>query len=528
MAGECSPTSNPIILVTFPPAKRGAAFGVAAIATIVAPVLGPTLGGYITDTTSWRWIFFLNVPVGMVSAVFLVSVVVEDPPWEKNKKKRGMDFIGLSLITLGLGCLEVMMDRGEDAGWFELNFIRLMALLAFLGILGVIGWLTIAKKPIVHLSVFGDRNFAAGCAMISAMGRNPLRERRDHSAIRAASAILHRDLGRTDFSPGGVAVICLIPFVGIMMKRVQTRYLIAFGFVIMGLALLWSSKLTPDIDFTTLMLMRMSQTAALAFMFVPITTVTFLTLPRELNGDGTALFAMFRNVFGSIGISLATAQVTQRWQLDQTPTNNSCAYRRQTGLVDFDMQRKILVERTAGVEDQLRGNEVALAAGKRELDACRELMAATPRMSLTEESSGHTHTAADGMREQLYGLQLTQEGLRAKLTDEHPLMKEAAQQAAQARQVVDREPDKKLVKYGTNSIYELLASKSVQGRVDVAVAELKSTKLREQFQTARTELASLLDQQAKCARTSNGLWPWPTTSIACSRTITSKSGSTVR
>ncbi len=315
--GGMQPNQQSIILDTFPPAKRGAAFGVAAIATIVAPVLGPTLGGYITDTTSWRWIFFLNVPVGMV-AVFLVSVVVEDPPWEKNKKKRGMDFIGLSLITLGLGCLEVMMDRGEDAGWFESNFIRLMALLAFLGILGAIGWLTIAKKPIVHLSVFGDRNFAAGCAMISAMG-----------GILYASAVIIPQFAQQVLSytatwaglilsPGGVAVICLIPFVGIMMKRVQTRYLIAFGFVIMGFALLWSSKLTPDIDFTTLMLMRMSQTAALAFMFVPITTVTFLTLPRELNGDGTALFAMFRNVFGSIGISLATAQVTQRSQLHQT------------------------------------------------------------------------------------------------------------------------------------------------------------------------------------------------------------------
>ena len=119
--GGMQPNQQSIILDTFPPAKRGAAFGVAAIATIVAPVLGPTLGGYITDTASWRWIFFLNVPVGVV-AVFLVSVVVEDPPWEKTKKKRGMDYIGLSLITMGLGCLEVMMDRGEDAGWFEIKF----------------------------------------------------------------------------------------------------------------------------------------------------------------------------------------------------------------------------------------------------------------------------------------------------------------------------------------------------------------------------------------------------------------------
>jgi DHA2 family multidrug resistance protein len=315
--GGLQPNQQSIILDTFPPDKRGAAFGVAAIATIVAPVLGPTLGGIITDQATWRWVFFINVPVG-VFAVFVISIVVEDPPWEKNKKKRGMDFIGLSLITLGLGCLEVMMDRGEDDGWFDSNRIRLMAALAFVGITGAIIWLSVAKKPIVKLSVFRDRNFSAGCAMISAM-----------AAILYASAVIipqfaQQVIGYTAtwagliLSPGGVVVIMLIPVVGQMMKRMQTRYIIAIGFVLMGFAFVYSRKLTPDIDFDTLMWMRMAQTGALAFMFVPITTVTFLTLPRELNSDGSALFAMFRNVFGSIGISLATSQVTQRSQVHQT------------------------------------------------------------------------------------------------------------------------------------------------------------------------------------------------------------------
>lgn len=315
--GGLQPNQQSIILDTFPPEKRSAAFGVTAIATIVAPVLGPTLGGYITDQATWRWIFFVNVPVGMI-AVFLVSVLVEDPPWEKNKRARGIDYIGLSLITLGLGSLQIMLDRGEDDAWFESNFICLMALLAFLGVLGAIGWLLVAKKPIVNLDVFKDRNFAAGCAMIGAVG-----------AILYASAVIIPQFAQTTLnytatwaglilSPGGVAVIILIPIVGKIMTMLQTRYVIALGFTIMGAGLWYSSGLVPYIDFKTLVIMRVFQTASLAFLFVPVSTVAYLTLPRELRGDGAALFSMFRNVFGSIGISLSTAQITQRSQVHQT------------------------------------------------------------------------------------------------------------------------------------------------------------------------------------------------------------------
>jgi MFS transporter, DHA2 family, multidrug resistance protein len=315
--GGLQPNQQSIILDSFPPARRGAAFGVAAIATIVAPILGPTLGGYITDHSTWRWIFFINVPVG-IFAVFLNSILVEDPPWEKNKRSRGIDYIGLSLITIGLGCLQVMMDRGEDDDWLGSPFIVTMALLAFLGIGGAILWLLVAKKPIVNLDVFKDKNFTGGCLMIGAMG-----------AILYGSAVIipvfaQQILGYTAtwsgliLSPGGVVVIVLIPFVGMLMKVVQTRIVIAIGFFVMGCALTYSSGLAPNIDFKTLVLMRSCQSAALAFLFVPISTVVYLTLPRGLRGDGAALFSMFRNVFGSIGISASTALVDQRSQVQQS------------------------------------------------------------------------------------------------------------------------------------------------------------------------------------------------------------------
>jgi MFS transporter, DHA2 family, multidrug resistance protein len=314
--GGMQPNQQSIILDTFPPARRGAAFGVAAMATIVAPVLGPTLGGYITDVASWRWIFFLNIPVGLV-AVFLVSALVEDPPWVKERKKRGLDAIGLGLIVVGLGCLEIMLDRGEDADWFESSFIRTMGVLAFLGIAGAIIWLQIAKKPIVHLDVFKDRNFAIGCVMIAATG-----------GLLYASAVMIPQMAQQYLSytatwagmilsPGGLMIILLIPFVGRLLKLTPARNLIALGFTIMGLAFLNSSRLALNIDFGTLVEMRLFQTAALAFLFVPISTVAYMTLPRERNGDGVALFAMFRNVAGSIGISLSTAGVTERAQAHQ-------------------------------------------------------------------------------------------------------------------------------------------------------------------------------------------------------------------
>jgi DHA2 family multidrug resistance protein len=314
--GGLQPTQQAIILDTFPPEQRAAAFGVTAIATIVAPVLGPTLGGLLTDTYNWRWVFLINIPVG-TAAVFFASILVEDPPWLKRQSGH-IDYLGLALITLGLGCFQVMLDRGEDEDWFGSRFIQMMAVLAGLGILGAICWLLIARKPVVNLNVFKDKNFAMGCVFISATG----------GTLYAGAVVIPQFaqtvIGYTAtwagliLSPGGIVVILLIPIVGRLMKIVQTRFIIAAGFFIMGVAFLFSSMLVPNIDFRTLVLMRAAQTAGLAFLFVPISTITFSTLPRKLNADATALFAMFRNVFGSVGISISSAMIIERTQVHQS------------------------------------------------------------------------------------------------------------------------------------------------------------------------------------------------------------------
>jgi MFS transporter, DHA2 family, multidrug resistance protein len=314
--GGLQPNQQSIILDSFPPAKRGAAFGVVAIATIVAPVLGPTLGGYITDQYSWQWVFYLNVPVGIVATV-LIFFLVEDPPWAKARKVNA-DFIGLGLITLGLGCLEITMDRGEDDDWFGSGFIRITAVLAVVGIVGAIIWLRIAKKPIVNLDVFKDRNFAVGSTLIAAVGLT----------LYAGAVLIpqyaQEVVGYTAtwaglvLSPGGMAIILLIPFIGRLMNVVQVRYVIATGFFVMGCAFFYSSILTPTLGFWNLVGIRTFQTVSLGFLFVPISTITYTTLPRHLNSDGSALYTMLRNVFGSIGISGATALVVTRTQVHQS------------------------------------------------------------------------------------------------------------------------------------------------------------------------------------------------------------------
>ena len=325
--GGLQPTQQSIILDTFPPALRGKAFGLTAIATIVAPVLGPTLGGILTDSYGWRWVFFINVPVG-VATFFAVQALVEDPPWAKARP-RGIDYIGLSLITLGLGALEVVMDRGEELDWFGSRFIVIMLILAVLGIGGAIAWLLYAQEPVVDLRVLSDRNFAIGCVMIAAM-----------ACVLYASAVVipqfaQQQLGYTAtwagliLSPGGLVVIFLIPFVGQIMKVVPLKYVIAFGFFLMGCALTYSHYLVPNIDFWSLAKMRAFQTAGLAFMFVPISTIAFSTLPRSGNADASALFTMSRNYFGSMSISAATAIVQDRTQIRQAHLTD------HTSMLDF-------------------------------------------------------------------------------------------------------------------------------------------------------------------------------------------------
>lgn len=312
--GGLQTNQQAIILDTFPPEKRGAALSITAVATIIAPALGPTLGGWLTYNYSWHWVFLVNIPIG-AAAVFGVLAVVEDPPWQKAQKGLRVDYIGIALIAVGLGCLQVMMDRGEDDDWFSSSFIVTFAVLAYCGLIGAVCWLLTVRRPVVKLAVMGDRNFAVGVVLIFCM-----------FSTLYASAVIVPQLAQQQFgytaewagfvlSPGAVVVGMIIPVVGVLSGKVETRILVAFGFAVLGAGLIYSYFLSPQMSFWKLAEIRIAQSVGIALLFVPINAAAFLTISKEDTGDASALFVMFRNVAGSIGISLSTAAVTERTQV---------------------------------------------------------------------------------------------------------------------------------------------------------------------------------------------------------------------
>ncbi len=316
--GGLQPTQQAIILDTFPPEKRQMAFSITAIATIVAPALGPVVGGYLTDQLSWHWIFLVNIPIG-VATFFGVLHLVQESAESKRRAKHAppFDYWGVVFITLALGCLDIATDRGEDLNWLGSSIICTLYAVSLMGFIVGIVYLLNARNPVVNLRVFRDRNFALGTIAIGLMG-----------FVLYASAVIIPQFAQTQLSytatwaglalaPGALVLIALIPVVGRIMKFVPVKYVIAAGGLALSGALFFSDNLVPNLDFFHLWVFRSAQTAALALLFVPISTAAYVTLPEDEHGDGAALFTMSRNVIGGIGISVSTALITNHEQIRQ-------------------------------------------------------------------------------------------------------------------------------------------------------------------------------------------------------------------
>jgi len=316
--GGLQPSEQAILADTFPPAKRGMAFAIYGMAVVLAPAIGPTLGGWITDNASWRWIFFINVPVGIAS-LFLSHRLVEDPPWVRARGRSiRIDYIGLGLIVVGLGALQVVLDKGQRDDWFGSTFICVMLALAVLAIAATIFWELRVEHPIVELRLLANRNFAVACVMMLVLGcvlfGSTVLLPQYLQVVMGYSA---EDAGKV-LSPGGLVVILFLPLVGRLLGKVDGRWLIAFGFATSGAALYHMTNIYPGISFGTAVMYRIYQSVGLAFLFIPITTASYTGIPHEKNNQVSALTNLARNVGGGLGISVAQTILARRQQMHQT------------------------------------------------------------------------------------------------------------------------------------------------------------------------------------------------------------------
>ena len=317
--GGLQPSEQAILADTFPPAKRGMAFAVYGIAVVTAPAIGPTLGGWITDNFSWRWIFFINIPVGILS-ILLTSRLIQDPPYLRRRKlsETKIDYVGLGFVALALGALQVVLDKGQRDDWFESNFIVVLSLIAGAALLFVLLWEWHHKDPIIDLHLFRDRTFAIsnllmfmlGFALLGSTLLLPLfmQTMLGYTAEQAGLALM----------PGGLTIMLLLPLVGFLLSRYTPRWLLLFGLIVLSASLFHMTGFDLQIDFRTAVMARVFQAVGMAFLFVPINTAAYAFLPREKNNAASGLMNLARNIGGSVGISVVTTMLDRRSQIHLT------------------------------------------------------------------------------------------------------------------------------------------------------------------------------------------------------------------
>jgi len=282
--GGLQPSEQAILADTFPPAKRGMAFAVYGVAVVTAPAIGPTLGGWITDNFTWRWIFFINIPVGIIS-ILLTSRLIQDPPYFKRRKLREttIDYVGLGFVALGLGTLQVVLDKGQRDDWFASHFILILSVIAAVSLIFVIFWEWRHKDPIIDLHLFRDRTFGISNLLMFMLGFALL------GSTLLLPLFMQTLLGYTAeksglaLMPGGFTIMLLLPLVGFLLSRYSPRWLLVFGLVMLSGSLFSHDDFRPANRFPHSAMARVLQAAGMAFLFVPINTAAYAYLPREKN-----------------------------------------------------------------------------------------------------------------------------------------------------------------------------------------------------------------------------------------------------
>jgi MFS transporter, DHA2 family, multidrug resistance protein len=323
LGGGGMPTSEQAILAdTFPPQKRGQAFALYGVAVIVAPTVGPTIGGWITDNFSWHWIFFINVPIGLISLALVHWLVDEPQTLERERRERlagglKVDWVGFALIAITLGSLEVVLDRGQIEDWFKSNTIITFTALAAVSFLIFLPWEINHEDPIVELRLLSQRQFGMAFLVMLMVGAILFGSNQIMPQLLQTTFPYTAMLSGLAMMPGGLAMLVVMPIAGQVTGRFQPKYLMTLGLIGVALSMWYSTTLTPDASFDYFAWVRVYQTVGLPFLFIPINTVAYDGLPPDKTNQASALINVARNLGGSIGISLANVALVQREQFHQ-------------------------------------------------------------------------------------------------------------------------------------------------------------------------------------------------------------------
>lgn len=364
--GGLQPGSQAILTDTFPARQRSMAFAIYGMAVVFAPAIGPTLGGWITDNYSWRWIFLINVPVS-IGLFFLIRWLISDPPYQVEERLRRkaagarIDGMGFLLLAMGLGLLQVVLDRGQQEDWFASRSIIFGAAVSAVSLVCFVAWEWRHRDPIVDLSLFRNRTFAVSNLLMFLLGFVLLGSTQLLPAF-AQSMLGYTalDAGRM-LSPGGFVIVALMPLVGRLVGPIDARWLIAFGLAVCSVGLFRMSLFTLSVDYWTIAGDRMIQTAGLAFLFVPITSGAYVGLPREKNNTAAALINLARNLGGSIGIALLTTRQERlsqehRARLIEHVSQTSEAYHAKVEMLQTE-----IIARGGSAAEALRRAEAIIA-----------------------------------------------------------------------------------------------------------------------------------------------------------------------